>query len=104
MILERKSPIKMKAMIPLTERTQCLGSPNQNQVCAGEVNGKDTCIGDSGGPLMLEHQVKSNYLMFIVGIVSYGPSICGSGPSVYTYVPNYIEWINQVMKIDGMYL
>lgn len=93
----------MKAMIPLARKTQCLGSPNENQICAGEVNGSDTCVGDSGGPLMLEHQVKSNYLVFQIGIVSYGPSLCGSAPSVYTYVPNYIDWINQVLKIDGIF-
>lgn len=94
----------MKAMVPLANKSQCLGSPNRNQICAGEIDGRDTCVGDSGGPLMLEHQVKSNYLIFLIGIVSYGPSLCGSAPSVYTYVPNYVRWINEVIKIDEAFL
>lgn len=88
----------MKAVIPIANRSDCLGLLNENQICAGEIDGKDTCVGDSGGPLMLEHKVKSHYLIFLVGIVSYGPRICGSSPAVYTYVPNYIEWIDKVLK------
>lgn len=90
----------MKARIPLANKSHCLGLLNENQICAGEINGKDTCSGDSGGPLMLEHNVNSNYLIFLIGIVSYGPAVCGRMPAVYTYVPNYINWINEVIQVD----
>ena len=69
-----------------------------NKLCAGEVN-KDSCSGDSGGPLMLEDEVKGIYRMIQYGIVSYGPRQCGSLiPGVYTDVTKYIKWILDNIK------
>ncbi|XP_052902958.1 CLIP domain-containing serine protease B4-like [Anopheles moucheti] len=69
-----------RVKVPLTESQFCaLGSP-----------GKDTCNGDSGGPLM--KPIKSHH--YVVGIVSFGPQKCGSGiPAVYTRVDKYYDWI-----------
>jgi trypsin len=39
--------------------------------CKAVVNGRDTCNGDSGGPLIRNNQQ--------VGIVSFGTSVCGDG-------------------------
>lgn len=60
------------------------------QICAGDV-GRDTCSGDSGGPLFVN--AKGN--RYLVGITSYGPEKgCGTGiPAVYTKIYNYREWI-----------
>lgn len=48
------------------------------QICAGGENGKDSCTGDSGGPLLGEDILDGfspyNYL---AGIVSFGPIPCG---------------------------
>nr|XP_016940451.1 serine protease grass [Drosophila suzukii] len=70
-----------------------------NQICVG-FQGSDTCSGDSGGPLV----VKVNYDGVIrnlqLGIVSFGEDKCRS-PGVYTFVPNYIEWIRQVIQRYG---
>lgn len=64
------------------------------QICAGGSDGKDSCRGDSGGPLMLiERQyMKENYVA--VGIVSFGLG-CGIRgiPAVYTRVSSYVQWI-----------
>lgn len=59
-------------------------------MCAGE-EGKDTCTGDSGGPIMIQ-ATKGTW--FLEGIVSYGAS-CGNKdfPGVYTYCPSYYNWI-----------
>ncbi|VVC93917.1 unnamed protein product [Leptidea sinapis] len=64
----------------------------QNQICAGGEKDKDSCRGDGGGPLMYEKDGQHTS----VGIVSYGPSVCGSVgiPSVYTNVYKYLPWIN----------
>ncbi|KAK2721358.1 venom protease-like [Artemia franciscana] len=62
-----------------------------NTICAGHpFGGKDACRGDSGGPLL--YQVSGRF--FVIGVVSTG-HLCGSAsyPGVYTYVPNYSEWI-----------
>lgn len=54
---------------------------------------KATCQGDSGGPLVWDNGgVKTQ-----IGIVSFGPSVCGDGAltaqSVFTDVSQYKDWI-----------
>lgn len=52
--------------------------------------GKDTCKGDSGGPLQI---VDDDGVSLIVGVTSFGWS-CGSNhPGIYTRVAQYMEWI-----------
>lgn len=61
--------------------------------CAGD-EGKDSCRGDSGGPLMIEDEYRDKDRMIQFGIVSFGPQQCGSTiPGVYTDVRKYINWI-----------
>ncbi|CAH4031754.1 unnamed protein product [Pieris brassicae] len=65
----------------------------KNQICGGE-SGKDSCSGDSGGPLMIKNIYKevSRYVQY--GVVSHGPKRCGSDtPGYYTDVTKYINWI-----------
>ena len=47
--------------------------------------------GDSGGPLICRGGK-------ISGIVSYGPSECGTAPGIYTNVGFYRKWILKNMK------
>jgi hypothetical protein len=51
------------------------------KICAGGVPGRDSCDGDSGGPLMITYHDKSSEktTTIQVGIVSFGPRQCG-GP------------------------
>ncbi|EAA08404.4 AGAP003246-PA [Anopheles gambiae str. PEST] len=62
-----------------------------SQMCAGGLQGKDTCTGDSGGPLM----AKSAGAWYLIGVVSFGLSKCGTAgyPGVYTNVVEYLDWI-----------
>lgn len=55
------------------------------------------CMGDSGGPLILEKDERVS----LVGIVSFVSSRgCGYGdPSGYTNVAKYLDWISQVTGI-----
>lgn len=68
---------------------------SDEQICIGGHASKDSCRGDSGGPLTL-HDGLVNYL---IGIVSFGGRQCGTkdNPGVYTYVVKYLDWIEEVM-------
>ncbi|XP_039757888.1 CLIP domain-containing serine protease 2-like [Pararge aegeria] len=69
------------------------------QLCAGGgKDGKDTCKGDSGGPLMTQVS-GSNWVS--VGVVSYGPQNCSTTgwPGVYTKVSSYIDWILSKLRL-----
>jgi transmembrane serine protease 9 len=73
------------------------------QLCAGGVEGKDTCIGDSGGPLMSPgiSPRDGRARLFVAGVVSFGPESCGTKdwPGVYTRVSQYTDWIlNQLVE------
>ncbi|KAJ1209982.1 hypothetical protein NDU88_005351 [Pleurodeles waltl] len=67
-----------------------------NMLCAGEKNGgKDTCNGDSGGPLICNRELR--------GITSFGPTQCGTAgkPSVYTLLTDdYLNWIRKMTGGD----
>lgn len=57
------------------------------QICAGGQPGKDSCRGDSGGPIMAHYRRNSTHAYYyLAGVVSYGPSPCGltGWPGVYT--------------------
>ncbi|KAJ3644258.1 hypothetical protein Zmor_026924 [Zophobas morio] len=74
------------------------GILNDIQFCAGSMTEeKDTCKGDSGGPLQINHtgdEIK--YMYDIIGITSFGKGCAGS-PGVYVRVSNYIQWIEDIV-------
>ena len=57
--------------------------------------GKDSCGGDSGGPLMVQRQRGPRKYWIQIGLVSWGVEQCGTEglPGVYTNVQYYIPWI-----------
>ncbi|KAG3149252.1 hypothetical protein PC128_g23434 [Phytophthora cactorum] len=61
----------------------------EGMLCAGEGDGKDTCNGHSGGPL-IENDV-------LVGIVSWGGK-CGVNAGVYTRISYVLDYINDVVN------
>ncbi|XP_016978978.1 melanization protease 1 [Drosophila rhopaloa] len=101
------SNIKLKAEldpVPTSDCNQRYASQRRtvtaSQLCAGGVEGVDSCRGDSGGPLLLEdfNNGYSNY--YIAGVVSYGPTPCGlkGWPGVYTRVAAFMDWIENTVR------
>lgn len=70
----------------------------RTQLCAGSrSSSSDTCYGDSGGPVFVQHPQYS-CLKQVIGVTSYG-LVCGVQglPSVYTKVHLYTDWIENIV-------
>ncbi|XP_026315084.1 phenoloxidase-activating factor 1-like [Hyposmocoma kahamanoa] len=66
----------------------------ESEICAGTEHNKDACKGDSGGPLMKIYDTPDGPKHFIVGVVSFGPTLCGNKkPGVYASVGYFLKWI-----------
>lgn len=66
-------------------------------LCAGFTEGgKDSCKGDSGGPLMLPQHHEGRFPFYQIGINSYGLGCARPNvPGVYTNVREYKDWIKK---------
>ncbi|KAK7863849.1 hypothetical protein R5R35_003333 [Gryllus longicercus] len=97
----RQPEILQEVSIPIWTNNECRakygsaapGGIVEHFLCAG-YDGKDSCSGDSGGPLMI-----NNGRWTQVGIVSWGIG-CGKGqyPGVYTRVTHFLPWITKNLK------
>ncbi|XP_017755231.1 PREDICTED: uncharacterized protein LOC108547293 [Eufriesea mexicana] len=102
------SNIKLKVSLPLVDKKQCQStyekaglSLGYGQICAGGEKDKDSCRGDSGGPLMTVEKNRDGTGRWIaVGVVSFGPSPCGKvgWPGIYTRVIDFVPWILSKLK------
>ncbi|XP_012161983.1 chymotrypsin-1-like [Ceratitis capitata] len=67
-----------------------------NELCALGERGRGACVGDSGGPLIMQQGTPQ-----LVGIVSYGTATCAQGrPDVYTRVSSFLPYINRVITTE----
>ncbi|XP_065166497.1 proclotting enzyme-like [Atheta coriaria] len=93
--------ILQEVNIPIWRNSDCRvkyggaapGGIVDHMLCAGQ-DSRDSCSGDSGGPLMV-----NNGKWTQVGIVSWGIG-CGKGqyPGVYTRVEKFLPWIQKNMN------
>ena len=74
------------------------GVDKPSKICAGSTEGKDTCGGDSGGPLQIYNTDDNIICMYtIVGLTSFGEQNCGVSPAIYTKVFYYLDWIEGIV-------
>jgi len=68
-------------------------------MCAGfKEAGKDSCKGDSGGPLISE---KKTQLWELIGIVSWGESCAAANsPGVYVRLNEVAQWVRYVSNYE----
>lgn len=67
-------------------------------LCAGYLaGGRDTCTGDSGGPLQIYSGDESSCAVQVIGITSFGITCGTSTPGIYTRVSEYLDWIEAVV-------
>lgn len=83
-----------KVTVPVISRTTCrsnygTSAITDNMFCAGvTTGGKDSCSGDSGGPIVDSSKT-------LLGLVSWGNGCAEAAyPGVYTRVGQYVTWIN----------
>uniref|UniRef100_A0A182JJV3 Uncharacterized protein n=1 Tax=Anopheles atroparvus TaxID=41427 RepID=A0A182JJV3_ANOAO len=115
MRFEQPATVLQRVRIPLVSNVQCNQLLYRNrrlrngilptQLCAGDpLGGKDTCEGDSGGPLQLmapreQGEPDTGLCRYqLVGVTSNG-GICGTvnRPGIYTRVSSYVDWIEGVV-------
>uniref|UniRef100_A0A672M6J4 trypsin n=1 Tax=Sinocyclocheilus grahami TaxID=75366 RepID=A0A672M6J4_SINGR len=88
--------ILQEVMIPIVNNSACANAYEaritSNMICAGLLNqgGKDSCEGDSGGPMVS----KNGSLWIQSGVVSFGEGCADPRyPGVYSRVSQYQDWI-----------
>ncbi|KAJ8933243.1 hypothetical protein NQ314_014139, partial [Rhamnusium bicolor] len=104
----KASNILQKVSLPVISLEQCQSVYKKDprarvtykQVCAGGTDKKDSCPGDSGGPMQVAAYLNDEIRYVQQGIVSFGPRECGLNgfPGVYTRIAYYMDWILDTIR------
>ncbi|KAG7379737.1 hypothetical protein PHYPSEUDO_008231 [Phytophthora pseudosyringae] len=92
----RKGSLTLQEVnVPIISNAECnkkyRNRVTEGMLCAGNGNGKDSCNGDSGGPLLAND--------VLIGLVSWGGK-CGTKAGVYTRLTYVMDYINDVLSGD----
>ncbi|CAG2111847.1 unnamed protein product, partial [Medioppia subpectinata] len=92
---ESKPDYLQKLDMPIFDHETCIKNYDEHvklndmKLCAGGIGGHDSCMGDSGGPLIYNIEGR----MHVIGVVSFGlPCAQKDYPGVYTKVSKYYDW------------
>lgn len=101
-----KSKVLLKALIRLYDVDVCRNNfrmkiEEEQIFCAGDlIDGRDSCKGDSGGPMfqLAPYIYDKRYIQY--GVVSFGVTGCSTEtkwPGVYTNVVTQMPWITHII-------
>lgn len=108
------SPILMQVQVPVITNKKCKKNYKKfdgyeadfqfddRVVCAGfSKGGKDSCYGDSGGPLMLPIHQNGTFSFYQIGVVSHSegcakPNVAG----IYSNVQYFADWIEEKLSVQ----
>ncbi|EGZ06458.1 serine protease trypsin-like protein [Phytophthora sojae] len=77
---------------------------DSTMVCAGGVQNKDSCFGDSGGPLIVQGAGEGSTDDLLIGVVSWSKDdTCGREgyPGIYSRVSSVRAWIDSITGGNG---
>lgn len=92
--------------LPLVDQDICaevMGDVTDRMMCAGVIEGgRDACLGDSGGPMMVRDDAGHDTLL---GLVSWGVG-CGEAEyyGIYTRIARFNAWIDGIVWDEGVRL
>lgn len=91
----QQASVLQKVSLQILPVDKCTDSTRNPYKMCTYANNKDSCVSDSGGPLILFIKGRQ----YVVGLISYGIGCGTTNPSVNTRITSYIQWI--VSNTDG---
>ncbi|XP_066902057.1 venom serine protease-like [Halyomorpha halys] len=102
-----QSSVLMKVNLKVISTAECykshpidIRSPKAKNVICTYRDNKDSCEGDSGGPVIWLDPETNRFTL--VGLVSHGRMCAGDSPAINVNVGNFLPWIQQKIASTGL--
>lgn len=110
---QEMSPILMQVQVPVITIEQCEKNYERFEeyeedfvfddsvICAGYAKGgKDSCHGDSGGPVMLPLHHNGSFPFYQIGVISFSEGCARPNvPGINTNVQYFADWIEEKLAV-----
>lgn len=92
-----KSNVLLSIDVPIVSSEICARvlEVDDTKLCASGETGKDSCLGDLGGPLVVSRDGSD----VLIGVMSWGAGCERPGsPGVYARIPVALDWIDEIVN------